>query len=352
MSRLTWLLVLSCLVSLVWAQREPVPVQEEFQLDNGDGILSLLKTAVGLDDNRQSPESESPTDAKTPSQEPLRIVAMGDLHGSYQNTVDILRYMGIVDSDDKWIGGKTVYVQTASAQYGDVVDRGPDTIKLYALLQQLKIDAKLAGGEVVALLGNHEIMNLAGDWRYVTTSDIETFGNRTARQAAFDIHTGYIGTYLAKLPISARVNTTVFVHGGIHPSFAEGGSEGLNAVAKGMLPGYVKDPRHGDTIGIFHTLGPVWYRDYALEDEDVICPVLDEALLMLEAERMVIGHTVQANGRIGHRCDGRLITIDVGIGVAYGSHQAALEIIGSDVWAVYAGGKRSKIQEPLKRDEL
>ena len=54
---------------------------------------------------------------------------------------------------------------------------------------------------------------------------------------------------------------------------------------------------------------------------------------------MVIGHTPQFNGRILPRCDNMVFVIDVGISEYYGSHRAALEIIGDQVNAIYPEGK-------------
>lgn len=50
---------------------------------------------------------------------------------------------------------------------------------------------------------------------------------------------------------------------------------------------------------------------------------------------MVVGHTLQSGGRIGSRCDGRVVLIDVGISAVYGRHRAALEIVGSVAKAIY-----------------
>lgn len=55
------------------------------------------------------------------------------------------------------MGGEDQLVQT-----GDIVDRGTDTIQLYRYFMKLRDDARMAGGDVHNLLGNHEIMNAVG----------------------------------------------------------------------------------------------------------------------------------------------------------------------------------------------
>ena len=54
---------------------------------------------------------------------------------------------------------------------------------------------------------------------------------------------------------------------------------------------------------------------------------------------MVVGHTVQDDGLINQRCNGQLLLIDVGISEVYGRHAAALEIIASQVTAIYPWGR-------------
>jgi 3',5'-cyclic AMP phosphodiesterase CpdA len=68
----------------------------------------------------------------------------------------------LIDDNSKWIGGKDTLVQT-----GDIVDRGAYALDIYKLMRDLRSEADNAGGKVVSILGNHEVMNAIGDWRCV-----------------------------------------------------------------------------------------------------------------------------------------------------------------------------------------
>ncbi|KAG1087935.1 hypothetical protein G6F42_020438 [Rhizopus arrhizus] len=269
-----------------------------------------------------------------------RIVALGDLHGDLANTLEILKFSNIIDQDNHWIGGDSIFVQT-----GDGLDRGLDTIKLYELLQNMRDEAPLQGGLVIPLLGNHELMNLVGDWRYVYPGEPETFGGLEARKKAFE-KDGFIGEYLKLLNITTKVGSTVFCHGGITPHFSRLGINWINDKTHETIVTYMESRGHrGHSHGIFGGVGPTWYRGYALEEEDEICSVLDEALELLEANRMVVGHTVQHDGAIRTRCNGKIILIDIGISRAYNSGKGALEIRGKEVSALYAD-KSVKLESP------
>ncbi|KAG2186220.1 hypothetical protein INT43_002658, partial [Umbelopsis isabellina] len=279
-------------------------------------------------------------------QEPIRIVAVADLHADYDNSVAVLQMADVVDENVKWKGSNnTVFVQT-----GDVVDRGADTIKLYDMLQRLRDEAYESGGQVIPLLGNHEVMNLIGDWRYVYPEDVQTFESFDARVKAFEID-GFIGSYLSQLNMTAKVNRTIFCHGGIHPAFLhdESGLDWINSYVHENLPEYMQSKgTEGDDFGVFGGNGPTWYRGYALGPEEQECPLLEAALDLLDADRMVMGHTVQHDGKVHSRCDGKAILLDVGISKAYGRNRAALEIIGDKVVAIN-DGKRVEIVSTGKK---
>lgn len=54
-------------------------------------------------------------------------------------------------------------------QVGDILDRGEDEIAILSLLRLLDEQAKANGGAVFQVNGNHETMNVEGDFRYVDT---------------------------------------------------------------------------------------------------------------------------------------------------------------------------------------
>ncbi|KAI8615287.1 Metallo-dependent phosphatase-like protein [Chytriomyces sp. MP71] len=256
-----------------------------------------------------------------------RIVAVGDFHGDLPQVRKVLRMAGLVDKNLQWTGGpNTDFVQT-----GDVVDRGPDTIQLYQLLGRLYNESLTSHHGVYPLLGNHEIMNLSGDLRYVTSEDTASFGGASAREHAWSAR-GWIGAQLRERNSNVTLDLAgnVFVHGGITAEWAQHGVEGLNAL--------VRDAMHGAQWrnAVFSGEGPFWYRGYAMESERTVCGELRRALKMLKAKRMIIGHTPQyETGRILSRCNGSVYVIDVGISSAYGANCAALEIMGDTVTALY-----------------
>ena len=98
--------------------------------------------------------AESPCEISTSE----RVVAIGDVHGAYEEFTGILRMAGLLDQRDRWSGGRAHLVQT-----GDVLDRGADSRKVIDLLRRLEREAAGAGGAVHALLGNHEFTRQVGD---------------------------------------------------------------------------------------------------------------------------------------------------------------------------------------------
>lgn len=117
------------------------------------------------------------------AQAPARIVAIGDIHGAIAEFTAILKTAGLTNERGRWSGGKATLLQT-----GDYMDRGEGTRAVLDLLMALEPQAKSAGGRALALLGNHEVMNLIGDTRDATPEIFATFADARSearRQAAW-----------------------------------------------------------------------------------------------------------------------------------------------------------------------
>jgi Calcineurin-like phosphoesterase len=299
-------------------------------------LAAWLSLGAGCDRHRAHDEAPPPPSPPAPAATcalaplplrlpaPRRLVAIGDLHGDLGGARAALRAAGAIDERDRWIGGDLVVVQT-----GDVLDRGDDERALLDLIAGLETEAHAAGGAFVALLGNHELMNGGGDFRYVTPAGLHAFdaaagsppadaaAERRGRLAAL----GAGGSYarrLARHAVIAIVGDTVFSHAGVLGDWVRRVDE-VNQTARCWLDGQAGEP----PAALTSDDSPVWTR--AAGGPDVDCAQVAAALAALGVRRMVVGHTVQ-DGGITSACDGALWRIDVGLSRRYGGPIEALEL--------------------------
>jgi hypothetical protein len=264
-----------------------------------------------------------------------RVVAIGDLHGDFAATERAFRLAGAIDGEGKWSGGKLVVVQT-----GDQLDRGDGEREIIEFLERLSGEAKEAGGALVVLNGNHETMNVLGDFRYVTEGALRAFdkfepaaplsiqveGPYKSRAAAF-LPGGGAALILAKRPLVVMVGDTIFAHGGVRPEHVDYGIDKLNEESRNWMEGKTTLPPRL----VMEEEGPLWTRIYGgPQVSAVACEILQQTLKRLGAARMAVGHTVQEGG-MSSACDGRVYRIDVGLAAHYGGKKAqVLEIQGSE----------------------
>jgi hypothetical protein len=303
--------------------------------------IFLLAPAAACDEV-QPERSEPALDIPTRYPTPRRLVAIGDLHGDLAATRSALLLAGAMDEQDRWIGGELVIVQT-----GDQLDRGDDELEVIDLLDSLGQQARLAGGDVHVLNGNHELMNAKLDMRYVTPGGYLDFletpiANHAAAtpQQVVDGVTARIKAMRPGGPLALRfarrnviviVGDTVFVHGGVLPEAVDYGIERLNQETRQWL----RKERECPPAMLFPTEGPVWSRHYSDEPDESDCMMLAEVLERLDARRMVVGHTVQDEG-ISSACEQMVWRIDVGLSTHYGGQLELLEIRDGQVRTLQA----------------
>ena len=214
-----------------------------------------------------------------------RIVALSDPHGAYEAMIATLANAEVIDEDRNWSGGDTHLVIT-----GDLMDRGADSRKVMDLVMQLEQQAAADGGMVHLLLGNHEVMNLVGDLRYVAQGEYAAFAedeSEEERERWFRIYVaqqlhigkpdeealraqfnkerppgffghrqafssdGKYGQWLLEKPLIVVVNGNAFVHGGLPPLVAELGLDGLNDTLGSQVSDYVAQLGVLNKAGLF-----------------------------------------------------------------------------------------------------
>jgi hypothetical protein len=266
-----------------------------------------------------------------------RVVAIGDLHADEAATKVVLKMAELIDDKGRWVGGTDVLIQT-----GDVTDKGPSSRDVIVLLSRLQSEARLAGGDILGVVGNHEVMNLVGDWRGVTPADLGQYDAPETRMRDLRPQ-GVMGQWIHSSHLVVFFDNTVFVHGGVSPQIASLGQQALSLVQ-------AKHLGQSSMSALFDVQGPMWHRDYVLAPDDTACPALAMALNSLNMTRMVVGHTTQHSGRIASRCDGALIAIDTGISAYAGNHYTALELNNGKARAIYPH-ETQDLPNPKLRDK-
>jgi TPR repeat protein len=303
-----------------------------------------------------------------------RVVAIGDVHGDYEQFFGALSMAGLIDSGGNWTGGKSHLVQT-----GDILDRGPDSRKVMDLLMHLEHQAKAAGGYVHVLIGNHEAMNLYGDYRYVSPGEIAAFRaefdpddqgsaerkdlRAAATPQAPPAQTGQVsgkaehhaamgpagryGKWLAGKNAAIKINDTLFLHAGISPKYTSMPLSEINRQVREELqnPGKL----HGGIV--LDEQGPLWYRGLASGNQDELRPHVESVLRNFGVQRIVIGHSY-ANAAITPRFDGKVVLIDIGLPRVYDNigKMGVFLLEGGKAYALHRGKRLelpSKDGEPM-----
>jgi hypothetical protein len=349
-----------------------------------------------------------------------RIVAIADVHGAGTAFVRILQRAGVIDERQQWSGGNAVLVQT-----GDLLDRGTDIKTPLDLLMSLESQASAAGGRVQVILGNHEGMNMLGETRDTSPELYRAFtdnasearreqafqaAQKVARGAPLDKNAwmsahppGYLeyrdafapngryGKWLRTKPVVVEIEDTVFMHGGINPSFTTESLDNINKRARQELTAWDQGLKwlvSHDLARPFSTLqevveaanaeytrlaarakkdgtvseddemtaktllplvnvgassllspdGPLWFRGYNSWTDTEGAPLIEGLLKKYKVKRFVTGHTPQPTGRITVRFDNSVFLIDTGMldGKFYPNGRAsALEIKGDTVTPIY-----------------
>ncbi|VVU95473.1 hypothetical protein CPAV1605_1224 [seawater metagenome] len=293
---------------------------------------------------------------------PNKIFAVGDLHGDFYVLEHVLLDLAKVASKEsdtfQWIGGDNIIVFC-----GDLIDRyrkrpgihytvddENSDKKIIIELINLKKQAKSKGGDVVLLLGNHELLNFEGAFNYVSN-----FGKYDERKNDFKRGSDFVKLIAENFLLAAKIENWVFVHGGFCPSafkdnaYLTSGNciPKLNKVIKGYLidPNFFNNPNITQSdkdqmqilidalYGINENKSPLNCRHYGTNKKIDNCEVeLDTKVFRFLFEdpskgKMVIAHTPQfiSNMNINSTCEGKIWRLDVGMSRGFDEHYKMIE---------------------------
>jgi len=266
--------------------------------------------------------------------EPRRVVAVGDLHGDLRAFGAIGRACGVLDERGSWRGNSAHLVLM-----GDLVG-GPHSRLLLNTVMRLEREAARAGGRVHALLGNHDLLPIAGRFDKLTPRE-----RRDYRKGDFQ-GAGRYALWVLGRPTILKIGRTLYVHAGLDRWALDIDPGEVNAHVRAWiahLQGHGPRPPRDTRWTFDDDDGPMWTRAFKhrgrrpkdAPSKKVIRAVLDR----LNAERIVLGHSPTDDGSIvlehPHYGDA-VVLIDTRISDAGRGRLGALKLEGDMLVPVYA----------------
>lgn len=314
-------------------QSEPVPISDGpyvFWMDNRVVVQYIsedqkisqqyeIKDSMEIADSYKESSDTYSISALPPAPESdnfsgaSKIIAIGDIHGSFDSFINLLLEFEIIDGDLDWNWGDGHLVIT-----GDIFDRGSGVNEALWFVHQLEIEAQQDGGWVHFLLGNHEIMVLRGDNRYVN----EKYTRVVSRKLKIKVSDLYgpeteLGRWLRTKNVIEKINDIIFVHAGISPALLQ------RDYTIHMVNDRIRETLdvRDYTIQLEEELkflygyeGPLWYRGYIRDWQEIPMAEKDQVISILDfygASTLVVGHTTM--DQITSFYGGLVYAIDTGI---------------------------------------
>lgn len=240
-----------------------------------------------------------------------KVLAIGDIHGSYAALKNFLLNNGIINENLEWTWGNGHLVLL-----GDIFDRGDKVTETLWLIHQLDIESRKHGGKVHLLLGNHEVMAMINDIRYIT-SKYKQFSNYFSREYAdFYSRQTELGLWLRSKNTVIRINDCIFSHAGISAEMANNNFTipRINFLIQNFLANDPEEPNRfpKETNLVLGQYGPLWYRGFMYDFPDVKLITQNEVNLVLKdfgGSKLVIAHSHV--DKISAIYDHAVISIDV-----------------------------------------
>lgn len=245
------------------------------------------------------------------------LFVIGDVHGRYDQLIHLMQKSNIIDTDLNWMAGEAHVVFL-----GDLFDRGSDVTKVLWFIYELEDKAEAAGGKVHLVLGNHEIMTMTKDLRYVSPKEMAIAGAfDKSYDELFHPTKSLLGAWLRSKPSVLKIDKAIFAHGGI-VDLETGSVKGFNELVHNYMeqPIYLDimrdqpdstkyDPIKWEQMRYFFYSeeSPFWYRGYV--NSDTLAPQLKTMLRKYNSNVHIVAHTPLET--ITQRYKGDLLTTDL-----------------------------------------
>ncbi|HMQ77929.1 MAG TPA: metallophosphoesterase [Ignavibacteria bacterium] len=221
---------------------------------------------------------------------PEKLIAISDIEGNFGAFREFLINNKVINSNNQWIYGRGHLVLN-----GDFFDRGLNVTECLWFVYHLEQEAVKNGGYVHFILGNHEIMNMNDDIRYVRNKYLKNAELMDEDYRSFYKQNTELGRWLETKNIIEKIGDYLFLHGGISEelNMLNPVIEDINTKSRNYYYSSKAARQSGDTLvsTVFRSkYSPFWYRGYV--EETIKEESLDLTLKIFNVNKIVVGHTI------------------------------------------------------------
>lgn len=234
---------------------------------------------------------------------PDKMLIVSDIEGNFRGLMMILKGAGIVNDKFEWVFGNGHLVFA-----GDLFDRGLNVTECLWLIYKLESEAELQGGKVHLILGNHEMMNLRKDFRYVRNKYPVNADSLNLDYDSWYAADTELGKWLRSKNSIEKIGDFLIMHAGISRDFPSD-SLTLTDINNNIRSSIDKHFNKGEASkDIFiGSSGPLWYRGIVNESETQ--NDIENTLSAYNSSKMILGHTIVDSMK--YLYDRKVIAIDL-----------------------------------------
>jgi hypothetical protein len=236
-----------------------------------------------------------------------KLLVLSDIEGNFGALRKLLEANKVIDDNLQWKFGDGNLVLI-----GDFFDRGQQVTEVLWLIYYLEEKAKAAGGYVHFILGNHEIMNLSGDLRYLNKKYSDNAKLLDQNYISLYDENSELGRWLRTKNVVEKIGDIMFAHGGIsaYVNNMNVSVTDINTLARPYYADTTFNYTDARSDTLFGNLGPFWYRGYYEKTNAHIPSQIDNTLFQFGIKHIVTGHTIVSD-TISVWYGGKLLNTDV-----------------------------------------
>lgn len=232
-----------------------------------------------------------------------RIFVVSNPEGNFKPLCKLLRRNGVVDRYLKW-----TFENNHLVVLGDSFNQQEEATECLWLLYSLEEKAKKEGGCVHFILGDHEIMNINGDWRNKHPKYGKAGGPNDTHVALYDGN-NELGRWLRSKNIVEKIGDVLFLRGGLAQELIKLGPS-IMEINEKARPYYISpnEKFEDPLLSVLYNTRNAPFRYQGYHEGAATPELIEETLALFGVNTIVTGSSIE--GQVNSSYNGKIINVN------------------------------------------